>query len=157
MHRIENKCDAVKEIQDLLLSLSYKDPEIPQVPIDGVYGKNTKNAVMQFQKKHGLNVTGSVDYDTFRKLCDDCKAMDSSGYSLSYGDSGPEVEMLHILLSFKDNEKKRIRSTYFGKDTEDEVRRVQRCFDLEETGIADENLLRMLFYTMMAKETPQNP
>ena len=37
-------------------------------PIDGIYGYNTREAVIAFQKAHGLNPSGNVDTFTYEKL-----------------------------------------------------------------------------------------
>ena len=38
--------------------------------IDADFGPNTKNAVIQFQQKNGLEIDGKVGKDTWAKLCD---------------------------------------------------------------------------------------
>jgi len=62
---VEN--DDVKKIQELLAT----DPTIyPKGLVSGYYGPLTKEAVMAFQKRHGLTETGVVDEET-RKLLQD--------------------------------------------------------------------------------------
>lgn len=59
--------DDVKKVQELLAS----DPTIyPKGSVTGYFGPLTKEAVMAFQKRHGLTETGVVDEET-RKLLQD--------------------------------------------------------------------------------------
>lgn len=56
------------EAQDRLLRISRSDPDIPRVNPDGIYGPATSAAVAAFQKKHGLKVTGKIDYGTWNSI-----------------------------------------------------------------------------------------
>lgn len=55
--KIESKGSEVKTIQEYLHLLP-----------DGIYGSLTEEAVKEFQKNNGLNVTGIVDDATFNKI-----------------------------------------------------------------------------------------
>lgn len=57
--KIGNKGSEVKTIQEYLHLLP-----------DGIYGSLTEEAVREFQKNNGLNVTGIVDDATFNKIKD---------------------------------------------------------------------------------------
>ena len=57
-----------KNLQKYLRQLSYHDPEIPAVPIDGVNSEETTAAIRAFQQKYGLPVTGSADRETWDAL-----------------------------------------------------------------------------------------
>ena len=43
-------------------------PEIPLINPDGIYGAETRDAVREFQRTHGLPVTGEIDYQTWTAL-----------------------------------------------------------------------------------------
>ncbi len=60
--------DAVLNIQRYLRQLSFHDDDIPPVPTDGIWDSETRNALMSFQKKNSLPITGVVDRATYDKL-----------------------------------------------------------------------------------------
>ena len=43
-------------------------PAIPSVEIDGIYGTATREAVLAFQRRFGLDPTGEVDPDKIKEL-----------------------------------------------------------------------------------------
>ena len=57
--------DPVKRLQTMLRELS---PEEADLPVDGVFGERTLEAVMRFQRENGLPVTGEVDQETWQAL-----------------------------------------------------------------------------------------
>lgn len=65
MSRAYTEKQAVENLQQYLRQLSYFDDTIPQVPVDGIYGSETKEAVIIFQKNHGYEITGEVDRETW--------------------------------------------------------------------------------------------
>ncbi len=60
--------EQVGVIQYYLAVIGYFDGDIPQITIDRVFGPNTRNAVLAFQKKYGLTQDGQVGRDTFIKM-----------------------------------------------------------------------------------------
>ena len=52
--------------------------------IDGIFGKNTKDAVINFQRYYGLSVDGIVGCNTWRKLVDIANGMGVSNYTKYY-------------------------------------------------------------------------
>jgi len=52
----------VWSLQSRLKELGYA------INVDGVYGRQTRNVVMKFQRSHGIEGTGVVDYDTWEIL-----------------------------------------------------------------------------------------
>lgn len=56
---------AVKELQEDLLALGY---ELPEYGADGEYGSETKAAVKEFQREHGLKETGIADSETLAAI-----------------------------------------------------------------------------------------
>lgn len=68
MAEIPYETQAVLNMQRYLRQLSYFDPDIPSVPIDGIYDSATASAVAAFQKKYALPQTGTADAVTWAKL-----------------------------------------------------------------------------------------
>ena len=58
----------VEHLQYMLRVLSAYIPEIPPVTVDGIFGPDTRNAVLALQMQYGLPQTGIVDYDTWNEL-----------------------------------------------------------------------------------------
>ena len=60
--------ETIREIQEYLLDISYRNGEFNSVSIDGFYGKETAEAVRGFQRSVDLPATGTVDFETFNTL-----------------------------------------------------------------------------------------
>ncbi len=60
--------ETVLEIQGYLRNISRYDKDIPTVIPDGIFGDETTESVRAFQRKHGLNETGIVNFETWNKL-----------------------------------------------------------------------------------------
>jgi len=60
--------EAITNLQRYLLQLSFFDPRIPPVPIDGVFDTATQEALTAFQQVAGLPVTGRGDRATWDAL-----------------------------------------------------------------------------------------
>nr|WP_303242391.1 peptidoglycan-binding protein [uncultured Blautia sp.] len=58
----------VTQIQEQLNAIADAYPALPKVTVDGIYGKETQNAVRIFQGIFGLGETGIVDYPTWYKI-----------------------------------------------------------------------------------------
>ena len=64
----ENKREAVRALQRYLRHLSYFNEEIGEVPIDGVFDRDTAEALRAFQALKGLPQTGKADLETWERL-----------------------------------------------------------------------------------------
>ena len=74
LHRgIEGHKDEVEALQYQLFYAGYLGDDISEV--DGVFGKKTEAAVRQFQKEHGIEVTGIVCPNTQNALDDEWENM----------------------------------------------------------------------------------
>jgi len=66
------KGNCVKILQDYLWKLGYYQKLYPDTyyskDVDGIFGERTRNAVVAFQKEHGLPITGVVDKATWQVL-----------------------------------------------------------------------------------------
>ncbi len=58
----------IRGLQYMLRVIAKSDSSIPVVVPDGIYGKNTMQAVSAFQSKVGLPVTGITDRDTWNAI-----------------------------------------------------------------------------------------
>lgn len=63
-----NPTAPVVSLQRMLNALAAQLPGLPRLEADGVFGEETMEAVMLFQKSQNLPVTGNVDGDTWEIL-----------------------------------------------------------------------------------------
>ena len=93
------KGDAVKDIQEKLISLGYLDDVA-----DGIYGPKTEAAVAAFQKDKGFDATGIVGEATFGALNEASGAEAPEGAAVDYAADfpswNPDSESLHALVDF---------------------------------------------------------
>ena len=59
---IGSRGDKVRQLQEELDIIAEVYSSIPRIAADGIFGNNTKAAVLAFQKIFGLPQTGSVDF-----------------------------------------------------------------------------------------------
>lgn len=60
----------VEQLQEQLNAIAGNYPLIPKIPVDGIYGERTQEAVEIFQEIFGLPRTGTVDYRTWFRIQD---------------------------------------------------------------------------------------
>ena len=60
--------DAITKLQTYLRAQTFVDSTFPPVPIDGIFDTQTKQAVIEFQKRNNLAQTGMVDRTTWDAL-----------------------------------------------------------------------------------------
>ncbi|UFU01348.1 peptidoglycan-binding protein [Radiobacillus kanasensis] len=137
----------VKEVQQGLIRAGFA---LPVYGADGIYGEETKRAVMKFQRRYGLTVDGLVGPQTLDKLSE----VRSSSRPLNdfplpngifrRGDQGPGVRQLQRALQ-RLNFDPQIIDGIYGPLTENAVRRFQSMFaDLQNDGIYGPNTRRFL-------------
>ena len=59
---------AIRSLQYMLNQLAIHNPTLPRLAVDGVFGENTLEAVMLFQRENGISVTGVVDLNTWDSI-----------------------------------------------------------------------------------------
>ena len=149
--------EAITNLQRYLYQLSFTDPRIPPVPVDGVYGDNTRRAVRSFQETQRLPVTGQVDQTTWDRLyLAYLESLEGTGrteplylfprhpetYSVGLGDEGLIISATRYLLRELmidyggDFEDIPLTGTY-DSVTEEAVRRFQQLHGLPNTGRVD--------------------
>lgn len=55
----------IRSLQTMLQVLSQDDPGQPPLVPDGIYGQETANAILAFQRKAGIPTTGTADQETW--------------------------------------------------------------------------------------------
>lgn len=158
MYNIDDKEFAIKEVQRFLLIAAEGDERIPKSPIDGIYGDETRAAVIEFQRLSGLPETGVADDKTFSLLYSESvryndarraayQRYDNGSFPLTLGSYGADVAHLHIVLGeLEDYYELNDVPTgdFFTQETKNAVILMQSVFLIEETGIVDEELLERL-------------
>ncbi|MBO5882958.1 MAG: peptidoglycan-binding protein [Clostridia bacterium] len=155
-----NYNDAVLNLQKYIRRISYSDNRIPRVPLDGIYGSETRRAVSEFQRSASLPDTGITDKNTFDAIYskylilksgdtgDLILAIPKKDYVLRIGDSHSMVSILQILLSevspIYDVSLSSNPSGVFDEETERAVKAMQKIFGLTETGVTDAILWQYL-------------
>lgn len=110
--RTEN--EARRNLQTYLRQLSYFDPGIPPVPIDGLRGDDTTDALISYQLSRGFEPTGIADIETWEAVYEDYLISleenssparmsvfptNARNIELKRGDSGFVVSAIQYLLS----------------------------------------------------------
>ncbi len=89
LSKIGSRGSEVRNIQTRLKKWGYYSGSV-----DGIYGTGTKNAVIKFQKKHGLTADGVAGPKTLEKI-----GLPTGGSSGSAGSSNSDYHLLARLIS----------------------------------------------------------
>jgi len=146
---------AVQNVQYYLAYLSQFYSTVPPIAIDGIFGEQTRNAILSAQRTFGLEETGELDAETFEAIYDaylgiidslsfefrEGEVLPFSGVVLTLGVEAPEVSVLQQYLNTLSEaypEIPRVNVTgYFGSQTEAAVLAFQRLFGLQPTGVVE--------------------
>ena len=156
MTEYETKKDAVKSIQTYLRKLGYTGDGGVPVPIDGIYGSVTAEAVRSFQEANGLIPTGTVNKDTWdllylqyeQRISDELEArglfpfpQTPSDYSVSIGTRSALVAVIQLILDELESRYDALTDIridgIYGEDTANAVKEFQRINMLDPTGEVD--------------------
>ncbi len=146
--------DAVFELQSSLRNIGRLDSDISRVVPDGIFGNETTSSVKSFQKKHGLNETGIVDYESWEMIKNkNAEAVFAASepiqvvkikneeLPLTIGTDNALVYTLHLMLNRVSDQYDNFSSltvkSFFDEDTEREVKRWQRIIAQDESGKVD--------------------
>ena len=139
-------------LQSLLDYISIFYPTIPAITKDGIYGRNTEDAVRQFQRTFGLTETGTVTpliwnalYQVYLNIINSITpSLPNQGFpgrDLRRGDSGENVKLMQTYLNAIARRYTTIPVVtvdgIFGGDTENAVLAFQRAVRLNPTGVID--------------------
>jgi peptidoglycan hydrolase-like protein with peptidoglycan-binding domain len=159
----DNKAN-IYELQSFLRFIATNSEGIPLIVPDGIYGPETRMAVMAFQKKSGLPQTGEVDLLTWEEIVavyDNLKRQNKTpnriaGYpldipSLKEGDDFEEIYLLQIMLRkiarvFKNITMPDLTGVYDSK-TSRAVEDFSRLYGKESHGKVDRELWNILTNT----------
>jgi peptidoglycan hydrolase-like protein with peptidoglycan-binding domain len=163
--------EAITNLQRYLYQLSFTDPRIPPVPVDGVFSSHTARALRAFQQSRGLTPTGRADKITWDLLyLEYLKSLKSTGrteplylfprnpeaYSVGLGDEGLIISAIRYLL-------RELMIDYggafeelplvgtFDTATESAVKRFQELHGLPVTGRVD----RETWNRLVIAQTPE--
>ena len=103
----------IRSLQTMLRVLAQDDPALPDLVPDGIYGQETANAILAFQRKNGLPITGVADQATWDAIVPAYEAafirvekaapieiiMDP-GKVYILGDSSPYLYLMQSMLLF---------------------------------------------------------
>ena len=147
-----NSGASVRILQYYLNFLSYFNLKLPYVSIDGIFGDETRDAVLTFQSLYGLDVDGIVGRDTWdmiqnayagvlTSLPDEYRSYSSllyPGYIITTGASGKVVEQLQTYLKTIAANTPSVPDVtvdgYYGDETRNAVLAVQRLEGIEQNG-----------------------
>lgn len=144
----------VKYVQYYLSVVGYYNPQVPIVPITGIFGPQTKLSVESFQKAYGLPITGIVNQTTWNVLSQTYESLLSyipadyfgreslifPGRILSKGMRGEDVRKLQNLLIFIADTLGNISrpssaTGFYGDTTLASVIDFQRQYGINPTGV----------------------
>ena len=138
----------VQTLQFYLKNIAAFNPFIPDIAIDGIFGRGTENVVRTFQSYYGLFVDGVVGENTWNEIVrvylnitegGDITIQPYPGFLLRVGSQGNEVLYIQKLLN-------RIRPVFatipalaedgiYGSNVQRSVREFQRIFGLSTDGV----------------------
>ena len=153
MYALNDTRSAIAEVQRFLYLISNTNyPEVPRVAIDGIWGKETEDSIIEFQRISGNEITGVVDYPTFEALYKAYSEAESEfykrdflitdeGFPLTPNKMNDDVLLLHtIILEIQktyDYLTEVNKSAYYSETTEKAVMELQEIFGMEKTGDVD--------------------
>ena len=108
----EEKKDHIRELQTYLRDIAYVNTDIPPLIPDGIYGRETADAVTAFQNAYGLEPTGAVDEATWYEIHKQhqnamnyieeplgIQVFPFSEYIITVGTAGTAVAMLQLMMN----------------------------------------------------------
>lgn len=109
----KQKKDAIEELQNMLYKISRYEKNAPSILPDGIFGRETTEAVKEFQRNNSMEETGVVDNKTWDAIYVRFKEIDNEkkpprqidffgkdGFcELVYGDSRDAIFLIQILFN----------------------------------------------------------
>lgn len=161
----------VSSLQHMLGELSYAHEQLPFVAVDGVFGEETLEAVMTFQREFSPPVTGRVDQRTWddivrhfrewerqRARPRSLRAFPPRPFQIEIGDRDDTMILVQTLFQGLSEVLEGIvpdaAEGYHGPHSEHNVRWLQRAAHMEQTGIMDRftwNMLARLYELFLVR------
>ena len=153
MTEAENK-DYIRQFQYYLYYISLNDPDVPRIVLDGIYGRQTKNAVVAYQREYGLKITGDADMATWQSVKDTYERIMAKyaaplplcvfpdyNYVVKTGEKSDVSAVIQIILHCLSGEygftaTDKISGVFNEKDAE-EIKILQSVHGLSQTGEVD--------------------
>ena len=140
--RVGDKGERVEELQRTLRVLEFYDyPEL-----EGFFGTDTRSALMNFQKIHGIEVTGVCDRDTFAALdeaLNECYPEIEFNGTMRLRSVGEDVKSLQQVLKTLGYYGTR-PDGIFNANTASAVRTFQFDYGMAVDGIVNERLVKKI-------------
>lgn len=151
----------IRSLQTMLRVIAESDPSAPSVVPDGIYGHNTMAAVTEFQRKHGLPLTGITDQATWDAivpeyqraliLVDQAEPIEiimDPGEVFRIGDSNAYIYLLQSILIQLSNDNPSIsppdHNGVFDNPTSEALAAFQFLAGIPPTGELDKNTWKFL-------------
>lgn len=142
---------AIYEAQGYLRNISRAFGDIPLLIPDGIFGEETENTVIAFQRRQGLEETGIINYETWTAIVNEndravfavseLTFIDKDKLPLRRGDKDNAVYHLKTMLLYLGRNYANFGfitvNDEFDAETEKSVRQWQRAIRAEETGEVD--------------------
>ncbi len=132
---IGDRSDEIEEYQKLLYAKGY----LTYAP-DGIYGKQTQNAVRRFQEENGLVVDGCLGRSTIELL----KSGTADSFAFNVGMEGADVQRIQERLAHYGYLKSSQVTGYYGDKTKEAVKAFQTRNKLESDGAVGYETIEML-------------
>ncbi len=160
---------AIFEAQGYLRNIARTQSDILMVYPDGIYGSETADSVRSFQTKHGIEPTGEIDYETWRKLIEENEKavflsseplqivrITNEDLPLRIGMDNEFVYTLRLMLRSLSENYSNFEpiavSSVFDEDTRDRVSLFQEVVSVEQTGEVDKRTWNEMAQIYLLKE-----
>lgn len=152
---------SIRSLQTMLRTIAQVQPEQITVIPDGVYTRQTADAVRSFQEHHNLPVTGVTDADTWDRIVEAYRPAFievspaepifitlNPGQHFAPGDRHPHIHLVQAMLALLSEAHPTLPAVAFtgiyDPQTEQAVRAIQALSGLEQTGILDKRTWKEL-------------
>ena len=168
MYQQADRKRAIKKIQKYLFVLSDKKyKSIPRIPVNGIFDKETEDAVISFQRENHLPTTGIVNWETFTTLYNDYITVSNEAYlrdfifddeslPLSENDQNEYVIALNIMINELRKSYPQIpevgTGTFFSKRTLHAIDAIRTLFLMPGNGVVDKSLYKRIIYEIQARK-----
>lgn len=167
MYNINDKSAAIMRVQRYLLAVGEQDGIYN--PIDGAFGNQTKEAILVYQRKRGLPMSGVADRETFRMLYEEYRAIADNAplasdpfhsSALRKEMRNEQVRRLNSLLNeyfvFSKEFVPLSVDDYFSRETEERVQYLVQLWGMKNANTADRAFLRRLSREVKGRQKYKN-
>ena len=144
----------IRSLQTMLRTIAEHNGSVPSVVPDGVYGKETRDAVATFQRYNSIPATGVADHETWKQIADQydnaliyvgpaepIEIILDPNQVFVLGDSSPYLFLAQGMLLYLSTQHNEInepgRNGILDRQTANSLSSFQRMNSLKETGNLD--------------------